>query len=237
MNSLSDSFVVAFGLITSLDAALVEIVARSLTVSLWATLLAFVIGAGAGSLLAIASFRFKPLAIVLLNTYVAIPAVVVGLIVYILLSRSGPLGAFGWLFSVKAMVLAQTILVIPLAATMTRQIIGDAHQQLGERLRSLGAGQVTTAALLLINERHALMTVLVTCFGRAISEVGTVMMVGGNIEGFTRVMTTTIALETSKGDLPLAIGLGVVLLTVVLLLNGLLSALRSLQAAEPKASW
>jgi tungstate transport system permease protein len=123
-----------------------------------------------------------------------------------------------------------------LAATMTRQIIGDAHQQLGERLQSLGANRLMTALLLLINERHALMTVLVTCFGRAISEVGTVMMVGGNIEGFTRVMTTAIALETSKGDLPLAIGLGVVLLAVVLLLNGLLSALRSLQPAEPKAS-
>lgn len=236
MNSLSDSFLVAFGLITNLDAGLVEIVVRSLSVSLWATLLAFVIGAAAGSLLAIASFRFKPLAIVLLNTYVAIPAVVVGLIVYILLSRSGPLGSLGWLFSLKAMVLAQTILVIPLAATMTRQIIGDAHQQLGERLQSLGANRLMTALLLLINERHALMTVLVTCFGRAISEVGTVMMVGGNIEGFTRVMTTAIALETSKGDLPLAIGLGVVLLAVVLLLNGLLSALRSLQPAEPKAS-
>lgn len=236
MNSLSDSFLVAFGLITNLDAGLVEIVVRSLSVSLWATLLAFVIGAAAGSLLAIASFRFKPLAIVLLNTYVAIPAVVVGLIVYILLSRSGPLGSLGWLFSLKAMVLAQTILVIPLAATMTRQIIGDAHQQLGERLQSLGAGRLMTALLLLINERHALMTVLVTCFGRAVSEVGTVMMVGGNIEGFTRVMTTAIALETSKGDLPLAIGLGVVLLAVVLLLNGLLSALRSLQPAEPKAS-
>jgi tungstate transport system permease protein len=236
MNSLSDSFYLAFGLIASLDASLVDIVARSLSVSLWATLLAFVIGSMAGSLLAIASFRFKPLAIVLLNTYVAIPAVVVGLIVYILLSRSGPLGDLGWLFSLKAMVLAQTILVIPLAATMTRQIIGDAHQQLGERLQSLGANRSMTAGLLLINERHALMTVLVTCFGRAISEVGTVMMVGGNIEGFTRVMTTAIALETSKGDLPLAIGLGVVLLAVVLLLNGLLSALRSLQPAEPKTS-
>ena len=113
MNSLSDSFYVAFGLITSLDASLVDIVARSLSVSLWATLLAFVLGSMAGSLLAIASFRFKPLAIVLLNTYVAIPAVVVGLIVYILLSRSGPLGSLGWLFSLKAMILAQTILVIP----------------------------------------------------------------------------------------------------------------------------
>jgi tungstate transport system permease protein len=236
MNSLSDSFYVAFGLITSLDASLVDIVTRSLSVSLWATLLAFVIGSMAGSLLAIASFRFKPLAIVLLNTYVAIPAVVVGLIVYILLSRSGPLGSLGWLFSLKAMILAQTILVIPLAATMTRQIIGDAHQQLGERLQSLGAGRLATAILLLINERHALITVLVTCFGRAISEVGTVMMVGGNIEGFTRVMTTAIALETSKGDLPLAIGLGVVLLAVVLVLNAVLSALRSLQPAEPKAS-
>jgi tungstate transport system permease protein len=236
MNSLSDSFASAFGLITSLDAGLVEIVGRSLLVSLWATLLAFVIGAAMGSLLAISSFRLKPAAIVLLNTYVAIPAVVVGLIVYILLSRSGPLGSLGWLFSVKAMVMAQTVLVIPLAATMTRQIIGDAHQQLGERLRSLGAGPLTSASLLLINERHALVTVLVTCFGRAISEVGTVMMVGGNIEGFTRVMTTAIALETSKGDLPLAIGLGVVLLSVVLLLNALLSMLRGLQPSEPKAS-
>ncbi len=236
MNSLSDSFASAFGLITSLDAGLVEIVGRSLLVSLWATLLAFVIGAAMGSLLAISSFRLKPAAIVLLNTYVAIPAVVVGLIVYILLSRSGPLGSLGWLFSVKAMVMAQTVLVIPLAATMTRQIIGDAHQQLGERLRSLGAGPLTSASLLLINERHALVTVLVTCFGRAISEVGTVMMVGGNIEGFTRVMTTAIALETSKGDLPLAIGLGVVLLSVVLLLNALLSMLRGLKPSEPKAS-
>jgi tungstate transport system permease protein len=235
MNSLSDSFALAFGLITDLDAGLVEIVGRSLLVSLWATLLAFVIGAAVGSLLAISSFRFKPAAIVLLNTYVAIPAVVVGLIVYILLSRSGPLGSLGWLFSIKAMVMAQTVLVIPLAATMTRQIIGDAHQHLGERLRSLGAGRLTSAVLLLFNERHALITVLVTCFGRAISEVGTVMMVGGNIEGFTRVMTTAIALETSKGDLPLAIGLGVVLLVVVLLLNALLSVLRGLQPTEHKA--
>jgi tungstate transport system permease protein len=235
MNSLSDSFSLAFGLITDLDAGLVEIVGRSLLVSLWATLLAFVIGAAVGSLLAISSFRFKPAAIVLLNTYVAIPAVVVGLIVYILLSRSGPLGSLGWLFSIKAMVMAQTVLVIPLAATMTRQIIGDAHQHLGERLRSLGAGRLTSAVLLLFNERHALITVLVTCFGRAISEVGTVMMVGGNIEGFTRVMTTAIALETSKGDLPLAIGLGVVLLVVVLLLNALLSVLRGLQPTEHKA--
>jgi tungstate transport system permease protein len=235
MNSLSDSFALAFGLITSLDAGLVEIVGRSLLVSLWATLLAFVMGAAIGSLLAISTFRFKPMAIVLLNTYVAIPAVVVGLMVYILLSRSGPLGSLGWLFSVKAMVLAQTVLVIPLAATMTRQIIGDAHGQLGERLRSLGANRLMSAALLLFNERHALVTVLVTCFGRAISEVGTVMMVGGNIEGFTRVMTTAIALETSKGDLPLAIGLGVVLLAVVLLLNALLSVLRSLQPTEQRA--
>jgi tungstate transport system permease protein len=235
MNSLSDSFALAFGLITSLDPGLVEIVGRSLLVSLWATLLAFVIGAAMGSLLAISSFRFKPAAIVLLNTYVAIPAVVVGLMVYILLSRSGPLGSLGWLFSVKAMVLAQTVLVIPLAATMTRQIIDDAHEQLGERLRSLGANRLMSAVLLLSNERHALITVLMTCFGRAISEVGTVMMVGGNIEGFTRVMTTAIALETSKGDLPLAIGLGVVLLAVVLILNALLSVLRSLQPTEKRA--
>jgi tungstate transport system permease protein len=130
------------------------------------------------------------------------------------------------------MILAQTILVIPLAMSMTRQLVSDADLQLGEGLKSMGAGVVLRAVLLLVNERHALVTVAVTCFGRAISEVGTVMIVGGNIDGFTRVMTTAIALETSKGDLPLAIGLGIVLLSVVLALNGLLGLIRSLQPKD-----
>ena len=165
----------------------------------------------------------RPILLLLLNTYVAIPAVVVGLIAYLLLSRSGPLGSLGWLFSVQAMVFAQTILVFPLAATMTRQTIEDADNRLGESLRSMGANALWRPSLLLVHERHTLITMVITCFGRAIAEVGTVMMVGGNIDGFTRVMTTAIALETSKGDLSLAIGLGIVLLLVVLLLNCLVA--------------
>ena len=162
----------------------------------------------------------------LLNTSLAIPSVVVGLLVYLLLSRSGPLGYLGWLFSFKAMVLAQAVLVLPIVTALTRQTVQDAEQLHGEQLRSLGAGPLLRAALLAWDERHALLVVLIAAFGRAISEVGAVMIVGGNIDGFTRVMTTAIALETSKGDLPLALGLGLVLLSVVLMLNLLVALLR-----------
>jgi tungstate transport system permease protein len=162
----------------------------------------------------------------LLNTSLAIPSVVVGLVVYLLLSRSGPLGFLGWLFSFQAMVVAQSLLVLPLVTALTRQVVEDADSSHGEQLRSLGAGNGLRALLLAWDERYALLTVLLTAFGRAVSEVGAVMIVGGNIEGFTRVMTTAIALETSKGDLPLALGLGLVLLAVVLVLNALVSLLR-----------
>ena len=162
----------------------------------------------------------------MLNTSLAIPSVVVGLLVYLLLSRSGPLGYLGWLFSFKAMVLAQAVLVLPIVTALTRQTVQDAEQLHGEQLRSLGAGNALRAALLAWDERHALLVVLIAAFGRAISEVGAVMIVGGNIDGFTRVMTTAIALETSKGDLPLALGLGLVLLGVVLALNALVALLR-----------
>lgn len=232
MNSLTESLNRAFHLIVAFDSNLIGIVGRSLHVSILATAWACLIGLFLGALLGVGQFRLKQLMILALNTYVAIPAVVVGLIVYLLLSRSGPLGSLGWLFSLQAMILAQTILVIPLAMSMTRQLVSDADLQLGEGLKSMGAGVVLRAVLLLVNERHALVTVAVTCFGRAISEVGTVMIVGGNIDGFTRVMTTAIALETSKGDLPLAIGLGIVLLSVVLALNGLLGLIRSLQPKD-----
>jgi tungstate transport system permease protein len=161
-----------------------------------------------------------------LNTFLAVPSVVVGLVIYLLLSRSGPLGFLGWLFSFQAMVLAQTVLVLPLVTALTRQVVEDADRSHGEQLSSLGAGATLRSLLLAWDERYALLTVLLTAFGRAVSEVGAVMIVGGNIEGFTRVMTTAIALETSKGDLPLALGLGVVLLTVVLLLNAMVSLLR-----------
>ncbi len=144
---------------------------------------------------------------------------VVGLVVYLLLSRSGPLGSWGILFTPGAMVLAQTLLVLPVVAALTRQLIADAWRGNGEQLRSIGAGNLASAALLVLHERWALVTVLLTAFGRAISEVGAVMIVGGNIDGVTRVMTTAIALETSKGDLPLALGLGIVLLAVVGVIN------------------
>jgi tungstate transport system permease protein len=232
MDGLTESFILALRLLTSLDPGLVEIVVRSLLVSLAATLAACLIGMTLGSTLGVSRSSLKPMAMLFLNTYVAIPAVVVGLIVYIALSRSGPLGFLGWLFSIKAMIFAQTLLVIPLAASMTQQIVADSHQHLGDSLKSMGAGPLSRATLLLINERHALFTVLVTCFGRAVSEVGTVMIVGGNIEGFTRVMTTAIALETSKGDLPLAIGLGIVLLLTVLSLNALLAMLPNIKGKE-----
>jgi len=139
-----------------------------------------------------------------------------------LLSRSGPLGFLGWLFSFKAMVVAQTILVLPVVTALTRQVIAQADRMQGEGLRSMGASTLMRACLLTWNERFALMTVVLTGFGRAVSEVGAVMIVGGNMEGFTRVMTTSIALETSKGELPIALGLGIVLLVVVLLLNVLM---------------
>jgi tungstate transport system permease protein len=149
--------------------------------------------------------------------------VVVGLVIYLLLSRSGPLGFLGWLFSFQAMVLAQACLVLPLVTALTRQVVEDADRDHGEQLSSLGAGSMLRSLLLAWDDRYALITVLLTAFGRAVSEVGAVMIVGGNIEGFTRVMTTAIALETSKGDLPLALGLGLVLLGVVLVLNTLVS--------------
>jgi tungstate transport system permease protein len=151
---------------------------------------------------------------------------VVGLLVYLLLSRSGPLGFLGWLFSFNAMVLAQALLVLPVVTALTRQVVEDTENIYGEQLQSMGARTLLRSLLLAWDERYALLTVMIASFGRAISEVGAVMVVGGNIDGFTRVMTTAIALETSKGDLPLALGLGLVLLAVVLLLNAVITWVR-----------
>jgi tungstate transport system permease protein len=226
MNTFSGSVTTALQLIFSGDAALWAVVLRSLAVSATACLLACSVGIVLGSWLGVVRFRGRDSVLTVLNTFLAIPAVVVGLIIYLLLSRSGPLGFLGWLFSFQAMVLAQAVLVLPLVTALTRQAVEDAEREHGEQLRSLGAGTGLRSLLLAWDERYALLTVLITAFGRAISEVGAVMIVGGNIEGFTRVMTTAIALETSKGDLPLALGLGLVLMAVVLLLNALVSALR-----------
>jgi len=172
-----------------------------------------------GAWLAVARFPGHRLVVIVLNTLLALPSVVVGLVVYLLLSRSGPLGSMGLLFTPTAMVIAQTILVLPIVAALARQLVGDSLRDGGDQLRSMGARPLTCALLMLLHDRWAVVTVLLTAFGRAIAEVGAVMVVGGNIAGVTRVMTTSIALETSKGDLPLALALGLVLLAVVGLVN------------------
>lgn len=240
MNTFSESFRVAWSLILSLDSTLWSVVTRSLAVSGTATMIACAIGILAGAWLGVARFRGRGAVVTLLNTTLAVPAVVVGLVVYLLLSRSGPLGFLGWLFSFQAMVVAQTFLVLPIAMALTRQVIEDADRQHGEQLASLGAGGASKGLLLAWDERYALLTVVLAAFGRAIAEVGAVMIVGGNIEGFTRVMTTAIALETSKGDLPMALGLGMVLLGVVLLLNALMAMIRRWReradASEPSTA-
>lgn len=226
MGSFTESLAAALSLIGAADAALVSIALRSLLVSTLACGFAVLGGVALGAWLGVARFAGRGAVLAVLNTLLALPSVVVGLLVYLLLSRSGPLGHLGWLFSVKAMVLAQTVLVLPVVAALVRQMVEDAEQAHGEQLRSMGARLPLRALLLAWDERYALLTISITAFGRAISEVGAVMVVGGNIEGFTRVMTTSIALETSKGDLPLAIGLGLVLLLMVLLLNAVIAGLK-----------
>ncbi len=226
MTSFADSAVTALQLIVSLDADLLAIVGRSLSVSATACALACVIGLALGAWLGVARFAGRGAVLTLVNTFLAVPSVVVGLVVYLLLSRSGPLGYLGWLYSFKAMVLAQAALVLPVVTALTRQIVEDVESTHGEQLRSLGARSPMRSMLLAWDERHALLTVIIASFGRAISEVGAVMIVGGNIDGFTRVMTTAIALETSKGDLPLALGLGLILLAVVLVLNIVIGLVR-----------
>ncbi|MDI9330299.1 MAG: ABC transporter permease [Alphaproteobacteria bacterium] len=226
MSDLSLSFTTAADLLVSADPVLRAIVARSLWVSACATVLACALGLTLGAWLGVARFAGRDAVLTVLNTFLALPSVVIGLLVYLMLSRSGPLGHLGWLFSIKAMILAQTLLVLPVCMALARQQIEDAERQHGEQLQSLGAGVWLRSLLLAWDARFALLTVCIAVFGRAISEVGAVMMVGGNIDGFTRVMTTAIALETSKGDLPLALALGAVLMGVVLLLNACISLLR-----------
>ena len=226
MATFTDVATAALRLIADSDANLIAIVARSLAVSAMACVLACLVGLLLGAWLGVARFAGRAALLAVLNTFLAVPSVVVGLVVYLLLSRSGPLGFLGWLFSFKAMVLAQALLVLPVVTALARQLVDDAESMHGEQLRSLGAPPLLRSLLLAWDERYALLTVVIASFGRAISEVGAVMIVGGNMEGFTRVMTTAIALETSKGDLPLALALGLILLAVVLVLNLLLAMLR-----------
>ncbi len=226
MSALGESFATSLRLIVHADPELVRTVALSLAVSGSACLCAAAIGLAAGAWLAVARFPGQRAALLALDTLLALPSVVVGLVVYLLLSRSGPLGSWGILFTPTAMVIAQTILVLPIIAALARQVVADALRDGGDQLRSMGAGAFVCALLMLVHERWAVATLMLIAFGRAVAEVGAVMIVGGNIAGFTRVMTTTIALETSKGDLPLALALGGILLAVVALLNVAVVGLR-----------
>jgi tungstate transport system permease protein len=226
MNPFLDSVVQAGHLVASGDPQLLRIVGLSISVSGLATVIATTLGMLLGAAIAVWRFRGRAALLVVLNTLLALPSVVVGLVVYLLLSRAGPLGSWGILFTPSAMVIAQAILVTPIVAALARQTIEDAMRDHGEQLRSLGANRLETALIIAWDERLALLTLALVAFGRAVSEVGAVMMVGGNIAGVTRVMTTAIALETSKGDLPLALALGLVLLGVVLVLNVLVGLLR-----------
>ena len=238
MNDVLASLHQAGALVLGADPTLWRVVWLSLQVSGSACVLGAVMGLSLGAALAVTRFPGHTLLVGLLNTLLALPSVVVGLLVYLLLSRAGPLGGLGILFTPTAMVIAQSILVVPLVAALTRRLVLSVMAEGGEQLQSLGAGRFMAAALVLLHQRFAVLTVLLTAFGRAIAEVGAVMIVGGNIDGVTRVMTTSIALETSKGDLPLALALGLLLLGVVAVLNlciGLLqwSGQRGAQHPQP----
>ncbi|MBS1136207.1 MAG: binding--dependent transport system inner rane component family protein [Proteobacteria bacterium] len=219
MGTLTESLATAFALIGAMDAKLAAIVLLSLRVSLTATLLATLVGLPIGATLAVGRFPGRQVIGVVLNGFMGLPPVVVGLLIYLLLSRAGPLGEYGLLFTPGAMIIAQTVLITPIIAALTRQVIEDSWREYQEQLRSLGATPLRASFTLLWDARFSLFTAVLAGFGRAAAEVGAVMIVGGNIDGVTRVMTTTIALETSKGDLPLALALGFILITLVLLLN------------------
>jgi tungstate transport system permease protein len=211
----------ALQLILGGDAALYSIVALSLYVSLCAVVLAALVALPFGAFLALVKFPGRTFVVVVVNAFMGLPPVVVGLVVYLLLSRSGPLGFLGILFTPRAMIIAQALLVMPIIAALTRQTIEDLWAEYREELAALRVSPARRVTTLIWDARFSLVTTLLAGFGRAAAEVGTVMVVGGNIEGFTRTMTTAIALETSKGDLPLAMGLGMVLITLIILVNAL----------------
>jgi len=219
MNTVGPAFAQAVDLVFGFSPQLVEIVLLSLQVSFAAVVIATLVGLPLGATIAVARFPGRQAVIVLFNALLGLPAVVIGLLVYLLLSRAGPLGELGIMFTPAAMVVAQSILVAPIIAAFSRQSIEDAWREYEEQLDSLGANPFQAALTLLWDCKFSLLTTVLAGFGRAVAEVGTVMIVGGNIDGVTRVMTTAIALETSKGDLPLALGLGIVLMSLVLALN------------------
>jgi tungstate transport system permease protein len=219
MNTILNAFAEAGVLLASFDSDFLAIVGLSLRVSLSAVLIACLIGFPLGAAVALFRFPGRGAVALMLNTFMGLPPVVVGLIVFLILSRSGPLGVLGLLFTPTAMIIAQAILVTPIIAALTRQIIEDLWGEYSEHLRSLNAGPLDTLGTLIYDARFSLSTAVLAGFGRAIAEVGAVMIVGGNIDHATRVMTTAIALETSKGNLATALGLGIVLLVIALAVN------------------
>ena len=215
------------GLILAGDADLIEIIGLSLRVTLTAVAIACIIGLPLGALVGAFSFPGRTAATVVLNALMGLPPVVVGLIVYLILSAAGPLGPLGLLYTPTAMIIAQTILVTPIVAALTRQVVEDLHREYAEQFSSLQVGPFDRVVALLWDARYSLLTVALAGFGRAVSEVGAVIIVGGNINHVTRMMTTTIALETSKGNLQLALALGVVLLSMAVMINAGVMALRA----------
>ncbi len=226
MSVFAATFSDAFSLLATFDAKVAEIVGLSLRVSGGAVALGTLIGLPLGACIAVGRFRGKDVLSVLINGMMGLPSVVVGVIVYLFLSRSGPLGTLGLLYTPAAMIVAQTLLVIPLMAAIARQVVEDAWQRYAEELQVMRFSWWQSVTTLLHDCRHSLMVAVLAGLGRAMSEVGAVMIVGGNIDHATRVMTTAIALETSKGDLPLAIALGLVLILIILALNALAFGLR-----------
>ncbi|MEM1370636.1 MAG: ABC transporter permease [Pseudomonadota bacterium] len=227
---MGESLWLAIDLVLTGDTRLVSIVALSAYVSLTATVIACALGFPLGAFFAVAQFPGRRACLTVLNALMGLPPVVVGLMVYMALSRSGPAGFLGLLYTPTAMIIAQCLLILPLIAALTRQIIEDAHREYDETLRTLGVSSVQAVSTLLYETRLALVTVALAGLGRALAEVGAVMIVGGNIDHVTRVMTTAITLETSRGDLALALALGMVLLAMSLLINAAVTSVRATQS-------
>jgi tungstate transport system permease protein len=234
MQDFAGAFQLAFDLIASGDPTLVEIVLLSLRVSLTAVVAACLVGLPIGAAIAVTRFPGRGAVIVLLNTLMGLPPVAIGLLIYMLLSNAGPLGILDLLYTPTAMVIAQAVLVTPIIAALARQVIEDLNAEYDEQLRSLGVGRARAIATLLWDGRYSLLTVALAGFGRAIAEVGAVIIVGGNIARVTRVMTTAIALETSKGDLALALALGIILISLALVVN---AGVMGLKATAARAAY
>ncbi|MDA7424822.1 ABC transporter permease [Thalassococcus lentus] len=226
MQSIGEAFSIAIALVLSGDSDLLAIVFLSLYVSVTATLIACLLGFPLGALVATRQFRGRGVLLVVMNALMGLPPVVVGLLVYLHLSRAGPLGFLGLLYTPTAMIIAQTILIMPIVAALSRQVLEDLHGEYAEQFRSLSLTPIQTIQALVWDGRFTLLTVALAGFGRAVAEVGAVMIVGGNIDHLTRVMTTAIALETSKGNLGLALGLGIVLMVIALGVNAAVHGLR-----------